>query len=217
VKKSFKTIRTIENKKGKALKIVPPIREDLLTEEFVNTFNEGRLSIKAMSLICPGCGHILKSISMAIFKQNGKYVSRLKCPEDNCNNFIEDASLTLRYFCGYIVPDSNAIFRSMLSNDLKASKLFEDFSVILCPVVRKECDGTNRGKKEFQELRKYHSIGRIKLESPGKIEEIPDNLPNEIRDERIIETCLDYNAILLTADKSMSAFSVGKGVFTISV
>jgi len=58
-------------------------------------------------------------------------------------------------------------------------------------------------------------MGRIRLESVGKGEDIPTNLTNEERDERIINDCIEYNAILLTGDKSMQAFAGGKNVFTI--
>ncbi len=139
----------------------------------------------------------------------------MKCP--NCGNFIRNAGFTLRYYCGYALPDSSAILRNLISNDLSASRFFEDFTILLAPVVRKECDGTPKGKKEFEALWKYNSMGRIRLESIGKVEEIPDNLLNTVRDERIIGTCLEYNAILVTADKSMSAFAGGKNVFTILI
>jgi len=70
-------------------------------------------------------------------------------------------------------------------------------------------------KKEFEELARFNSIGRIRLESIGKIEDLPDNLTRAERDERIIEHCVKYNAILLTGDKSMRAFAGGKNVFAI--
>ena len=69
----------------------------------------------------------------------------------------------------------------------------------------------------FEELYKYNSMGRIRLESPGSVGELPDELPSDVRDEKIIEACLEYNAILLTADKSMCAFAGGKNVFTIFI
>ena len=47
----------------------------------------------------------------------------------------------------------------------------------------------------------------------GKTSHIP--ITNEERDERIINDCIEYNAILLTGDKSMKAFAGGKNVFTI--
>ncbi len=139
----------------------------------------------------------------------------MKCP--CCSKFIKNAGFTLRYYCGYALPDSSVIQRNLLSHDLTASKFFEDFTIVLTPVVRKECDGTPKGKKEFEKLWKYNAIGRIRLESIGKVEEIPDGLSNNVRDEKIIEACLECNAILLTADKSMSAFAGGKNVFTIFI
>ena len=119
---------------------------------------------------------------------------------------------SLQYYCRYVLPDSNAIQRQVISRDPRSSRFFENFTVILSLVVRKECDGIPRGKKEFEELAKFDFIGRIRLESPGKIEDIPKELT---RDERIIEDCIKHNAILVTGDKSMQAFAGGKDVFII--
>ena len=215
IKRSFKNIRALEKKSGERKKIEPPIRENLLSSEFLEEFNKGHLSIRSLSIVCQSCGSILKSAAFATFEENGHKRSELKCP--NCNGFVRDAGLTLRYYCGYALPDSSVILRNLVSNDLNASRFFENFTILLAPVVRKECDGTPKGKRECEELWKYNSIGRIRLESLGKTEEIPDDLTKTIRDERIIETCLEYNAILLTADKSMSAFAGGKNVFTILI
>ncbi|MHA1197715.1 MAG: hypothetical protein ACTSSM_16700, partial [Promethearchaeota archaeon] len=113
------------------------------------------------------------------------------------------------------LPDSNAILRNVITNDLKSSKFFENFTIILSNVVRKECDGTPRGKREFEELSRLHSMGRINLQSIGKIENLPENFSNVRRDEMIIEDCIKYNAILLTGDKSMKTFAVGRNIFTI--
>jgi len=214
VRRSFKTVWKMEGKSGGPIKRIPPIREELLSKDFLEEFNKGSLSIQSLSLVCSSCGAILKSATFATFDKGHK-ISELKCP--NCGQFIENASFTLRYYCNYVIPDSSAIQRNLISNDLAASKFFEDFTVVLTPVVRKECNGTPRGKKEFEELWKYNSMGRIRLESLGKVKEIPDNLPNNVRDEKIVEACLENNAILLTADKSMSAFAGGKNVFTIFI
>jgi len=214
IKKSFKTIQEIEGKGEKQKKIAPPIRKDLLSPDFLEEFNKGRLSIQSLSIACPSCGSTLKSATFAVFEREGRKISELKCPE--CTKFIDNAGFTLRYYCGYVIPDSSAIQSSLLSNDLNASRFFENFTIVLTPVVRKECDGKPRGKKEFEQLSKYNAIGRIKLECVGRVADIPDNITNTIRDEKIIEACLEYNAILLTADKSMSLFAGGKNVFTIS-
>ena len=215
VKRSFKNIRTMERKPGEPKKIEPPIREGLLSREFLEEFNEGHLSIQSLSVVCQSCGSILKSAAFATFEESGRRRTELKCP--NCEKFIRNAGFTLRYYCGYALPDSSVIQRNLISKDLSASRFFEDFTILLASVVRKECDGTPKGKKEFEELWRYNSMGRIRLESLGKIEEIPDDLTKTIRDERIIETCLAYNAMLLTADKSMSAYAGGKNVFTILI
>jgi len=217
IKRSFKTIWQIEGRKIKPRKITPPIKEDLLSREFIEEFSKGHLSIQSLSVVCPCCGSILKNAKFANFNKDGRNISALKCPNPECGKIIEDAGITLRYYCGYVIPDSNAILRNIISNDLAASRFFENFTIILCSVVRKECDGTSRGKKEFEELRRYNAIGRIKLEAIGMVKDLPDNISGTIRDEKIIEDCLKHNAILLTADKSMSTFSIGKNVFTISI
>lgn len=214
VKKSFSVVRKLEGKE-EFKKLIPPINESLLSNEFLAEFNSGHLSIQSLSLVCPWCGEILKSATFATFKEGKRLVSELKCP--NCNRFIRDSGFTLRYYCGYVIPDSSAIQRNLISNDLAASRFFEDFTIILTPVVRKECDKTPRGRKEFKELHRYNSMGRIRLESPGSVSELPTDLPSTARDEEIIKACLEYNAILLTADMSMCAFAGGKNVFTIFI
>ena len=217
IKTSFKTIIEIEGSGRVVKKTVPPINEKLLSPEFLKDFNNGKLSIKSLSLICPHCGSVLKHVKFEIFSRDNRAISEVRCTNKECNNVIENAGFTLRYYCGYVLPDSNAIQRRIISNDLSRSRFFENFTVILSPVVRKESDGTRRGKEEFIKLSMYKSKGRIRLETVGKVEDIPEGLSRTERDERIIEDCLKYNAILLTADKSMLAFAVGKEIFTISV
>lgn len=206
VKKSFKTIWKIEGKTGKPKKVIPPIKEDLLSKDFIEEFNRGNLSVKSLFLVCPHCGAINKAISYAI--------SKAKCP--SCNKFIDDVGITLKYYCSYSVPDSNIIIGGLLSKDLENKKFFEGFTIVIPPVVRKECD-TSGGKREFERLAKFASMGRIKLEEPGKVEDIPKGLSNLERDERIMEYVLEYNAIFITADNQMKAQAVSKDVFTIFV
>ncbi|KUK17721.1 MULTISPECIES: hypothetical protein [Thermococcus] len=214
VKTSFKTIREIEGRIGEPQKETPSLDESILSEQFLNQFNGGNLSIQSLSLVCPYCGEILKHLNYVGYTdKEGKGHTKLRCP--NCKKIIEHAGITLRYYCGYLLPDSSFIRGRILSKDLKSSKVFENFTVILSPVVRKECDGTPGGKNELDALAHFSSIGRIKLETVGNISDIPDGLPNVERDEMIIEDCLKYNAILLTADKSMCGFAIGRGIFVI--
>lgn len=217
IKRSFRPVRKIEGKAGKASKRTPPIKEELLSEEFKNDFNEGKISIQSLSLVCPHCGSISKNYRFANFERDGRQISRMKCANSDCKELINDAGMTLRYYCGYVVPDSNAIQSRMLSNDLEASRFFDNFTVVLPPTVRKECDGTPAGKKEFEKLREFNSKNRINLESPGSVKDVPGDLSTGARDELIIESCLEHNAMLLSNDKSCSTFAVSKDVFTISI
>lgn len=214
VKKSYRTIREIDGKR-EIKKIIPPIKEDLLSKEFLKEFRNGRLSIETLSIICPNCGEANKAVTFAIFEKGDKRISQIKCT--SCKKLIEDAGITLRYYCGYLVPDSSVIRRGLISKDLEGSRTFENFTVILTPVVRRECDKTKSGKRELDRIAKFASIGRIKLEAIGNVREIPENLTSQERDEMLVETALKYNGILLTADNSMKAYSIGRGIFTIFI
>jgi ribonuclease HII len=204
VKRSFKTIWEIEGKTVKPKKIIPPIREELLAGEFIEEFNKGVLSIQSLSIVCPHCGEINKAIAYAI--------SKAKCPA--CNKFIDDVGITLRYYCGYVVPDSNIILGGLLSKDLDNNRFFEDFAIVIPPVVRKECD-TRGGKREFERLARFASMGRIKLEEPDRVEDIPNDLSSIERDERIMNSVLQYNSLFITADNQMKAYAIAKNIFTI--
>jgi|Deesub1362A_J573_1020465.scaffolds.fasta_scaffold04408_3 ribonuclease HII len=211
VKKSFKTIREIEEMSTDPKKEIPPIREELMSREFMEELDKGRLSITSLSIVCPNCGEILKGVTFAITGRD----STIKCPE--CNEFIRDAGMTLRYYCGYLIPDSSIIQRGLISKDLEKSRVFEGFTIVLVPVVRKECDKTKRGKEEFDKLAHFGEIGRIRLEAHGSVRDVPNSLSNVERDEIIVDSAIELNGILLTADKGMRAYAIGRDVFTIFI
>lgn len=215
IKRSFKPIWEMSGKIGKLKKMIPPIKESLLSREFINEFTRGNLSIQSLSVVCPHCGEINNAITFAIF-EDGKGIkkSEIKCLK--CTNTINDAGITLRYYCGYTLPDSSIIRRGLISKDLERSRVFENFTIVIPPVVRKECD-TKGGKNEFKRLAKFASMGRIRLEFPGKVQELEDNLSNITRDEMITDTALKYNAILLTADNQMKSEAIAKSIFTIFI
>lgn len=215
VKKSFRTIQEIEGRREKIKKLAPPIKEELLSKEFIEEFEKGRLSVQSLSINCPFCGNTNKIVTFAIYEKNGKTVSGVKCP--SCQSMIDDLGITLMYYCGYVVPDSSIIIRKLLSKDLEGSKVFENFTVILPAVVRKECDKTKAGKDEFNNLSKFASTGRIKLEYEGKVDDVSDDLSSTVRDEMIVDVAVRYNAIVLTADKSMKACCMAKNIFAISI
>ncbi|MEM2146026.1 MAG: hypothetical protein QW279_11745, partial [Candidatus Jordarchaeaceae archaeon] len=112
-------------------------------------------------------------------------------------------------------PDSSIIRRGLISKDLESSRFFEGFTVILPAVVRKECD-TEAGKRELGRIADFASKGRIRLETIGKIEEIK-TLSSLQRDAIITDIALECDAILITADNSMKAYSVSKNIFTIYI
>ncbi|EQD40900.1 ribonuclease HII/HIII, partial [mine drainage metagenome] len=160
-------------------------------------------------------GSNLKSAGFSLFSETGSRTSQLKCT--SCKEFIIDAGTTLRYYCGYVLPDSSVIQRNLITRDLEVSKFFANYTVILHKVVRKECDGTPKGISEFEGLERFYNMGRIKLIGQGRISEIQEGLSNTVRDELIMDGCIENNAILLSADKSMTAFAVSKGIFTIFI
>ena len=209
VKQSFRTVREIDGKLGKVEKIEPPLREDILPEDFIKEFEAGQFSITTLSIICPFCGERSKAASVTLDGEQtiGRCI--------NCKKPIKDLNFTLRYYCGALLPDSNIIIGGLLGKDLEKSKFFEGFTILLHPIVKKECDTTG-GKKEFERLAKFAAIGRIRLEGipeAGKMEE----LSKLERDEKIKESAFTFNAILITGDKAMKAFAQAKGLFCLHV
>ncbi len=218
IKRSFKTIIEIERKPIIKNKPAPPFNIDLLSKEFIQEFNKGISSISSLSIVCSNCGAILKSVKFNNYlnKQTKERVVGLKC--DACNANIENADFTLRYYVPYILPDTNALSRKILSNDLNGNKFFQDFYIIISDVVFQEIDGTSKGKKELEKLREFANKGRIKLTFLNKHNDV-SGMKGEsyIKDDIIINQCLDNNAIFLTGDKSAATKAVAKKVFTIFI
>lgn len=211
VKRSFKTIREIDGITEEPIKTIPPIDENLLSEEFIKKFESGELNITSLSLLCPYCGTTFKLLKLIPRNQRTTPV----CP--NCDKELENVSLTLQYYCGKIVPDSSAICRGFISKDLEGAKFFENFTFIIHPIVRYETDQHKGGKAEIEKLGKLAAIGRIRLE------EMPDFLNKaEIKesthkDDAILEGARRYNAILLTSDKNMRGIAQTKKLFVIAI
>ena len=211
IRTSYSPVRKVEGLEEEPRKIVPPIKEDLLSKEFKQSFDEGKYDIRALTIICPKCGSVSKAVFLTAGNKENVYV--LRCPM--CKKEIEDLNFTLKYYCGYIVPDSNIINRGILSRDLKRGKLFEDFTILIPSIVRYECD-TKGGKKEFEKIGKFAAIGRVKLKVTGNIDAKKfGNLTSQERDDLIMEVCLKENAILITADNQVKGVSISKNIFTI--
>lgn len=209
VKQSYKTVREIDGRLTEVEKIDPPLREDILSEDFIKEFEVGRYSITTLSIICPSCGERSKAALVTLDEEqtNGRCI--------NCKKPIKDINFTLRYYCGALLPDSNIITGGFLGKDLEKSKFFEGFTILLHPIVKKECD-TRGGKKEFGRLAEFASIGRIRLEEIPKAGGLEELIRLE-RDEKIIEDALKYNAILITGDKTMKVSAQAKDLFCLHV
>lgn len=204
VKKSFKTIREIEGIKLKPRKLIPPINEQLVSAEFREKFESGKLEIETLSIVCP-CGAVSKAVKLVL--KEGKTTPI--CIQ--CGNELRDVPLTLRYYCGRILPDTSVIRGGFISKDLEGVKFLEDFTFLLHPITRIESD-TRGGKRELERLGHFSAIGRIRLEEIRSIFEQRE-LNNISRDESILQDAKEQNAIILTADKGMKGAAQSKGLF----
>lgn len=209
VKQSFKTIAEIEGRKTLKKIRVPPLNEDIISEEFREKFYNGKLEITSLHVICPKCGEIIHSIKL-IFKDE---LTTAICI--NCFNELKRINDTLKYFCGRILPDSSVIRNGFLSKDLEKKKFFENFTILIHPIVKKETD-TRGGKKEWENLGHFHSMGRIRLE---EIIKTPSIYPEESteRDNLIQQSAVENNAILITGDNQMKGLAQAKNLFVIEI
>src|SRR6266704_630634 len=207
VKCSFRTVRELDGV-PEPTKDRPPVRDDILSDEFRREFMQGIFSVTSLSIVCPSCG--VRSKAVLITHQDEATVGR--CPD--CKKPIPGLNLALRYYCGFILPDSNIIVGGLLSKDLAHSKFFEGFTILFDPVVKREID-TRGGRSELEKIARYAAIGRVKLQDVESGSEPAGTTLG--RDEQIKDDALRYNAILMTADNAMKAFGQSKGLFCLYV
>lgn len=207
VKCSFRTVQEIEGRTAAVKKESPPINDHLISKDFRERFEKGELNVATLSVVCPSCGVVAKS---------AKLISRVGATTAicvGCKRDLPNLAITLRYYCGRILPDSNIITGGSLSKDLQSSKFFENFSILLDPVVRKETD-TPGGKKELERLGHFASVGRIRLEETASLLDAAA-LDSISRDEAIQRAALQHNSILVTADNGMKGSAQAKGLFVL--
>lgn len=211
IKRSYKTIMELDGIKEKPKKQNPPINENLLSENFRKEFDEGKLNIGALSIVCPKCGEISKEVGLIPWQNKETQARCIMCNEE-----IKNLDFTLRYYCGRIVPDSNSI--GFLCNDLNGKRFFENFTIILPAVIRYECERSNPSRKAIKELGEFASISRIRLENKGSTLDLDfSKLDNTQRDEIITNDTLECNAILLTGDRRLKTFAHGKNLFVLGI
>lgn len=209
VKRSFKNIREIDGIAQEPKKYPPPINEKLLSKEFRDKFESGELNISTLSVVCP-CGAVSKSIKLT--PQNNQTTPICIA----CGKEMANVGLTLRYYCGRVLPDTSAIARGVISKDLEGRRFFENFTFLLHPVTRFESDQHSGSKKELERLGHFSSICRIRLLQTNLI---PDasKLSNLERDEYILKGALENNAIIITADNGMKGAAQAKGLFVMEL
>lgn len=182
-----------------------------MSDDFKKQLDSGRLNIRALSVVCPLCG----ATSKAVLFTSGEKGFTARCP--SCRDCIENLNFTLRYYCGFIVPDSNIVIKGLLGKDLGESRFLEDFTIVIPAVIRYECD-TKGGRREFQRLGEFASISRIKLKEVGEFDPSKfDKMTTQERDDLIMKACIEENAILLSADNQVKGLAVARHIFSIFV
>ena len=193
----------------------PPLDTSLLAPDFLEAFEQGKLDIRSLSVVCPHCGTVAKQV-LIIF--DGEDSSSLRCSE--CRKEIALLANTLRYYCGHAVVDTNAIYKQVVSRDLKRSKgrHFRDFFIHVPYVVKHEVGN----KKELDELSRFSQIRRIRFklggpdELPPELRKRLDTLSSDERDELILDYCEKLNALVITADKGMKGRALTRGIFCVA-
>lgn len=207
VKRSFQPVRRLDGLADSAKKHAPPIRDDILSPQFIEEFEQGRLSITALSVVCPACGAVSRGALLT--EGTSGWVGRCL----SCKEVIPDLAFTLRYYCGYVVLDTNAV--GVLRKDLEGHRrLFEGWTVVITSVVQSELDA-KIGKQQLGRIAEFSAMGRITLDAAGG--SVLDDLTSIQRDELIVRAALEKNAILLTGDQNMRAAAQSRGLFTLFV
>jgi ribonuclease HII len=211
VKRSFRTVREL-NGRGPVKKKSPPIREYLLSGEFFEEFDRGRISVRNLSVICPSCGTTSR-MALVTLESEGQTLGRCH----KCRNVIPDLGFTLRYYCGFVLPDTNIIIRGLMSRDLShksdEKRFFDGFTVVLSGVVRRECDASRGARTELGRLAQQAQRYVINLKEVGKGAWADTNFE---RDEIIVQHAIESNAILITDDGNMQAKAADQNVFTLT-
>jgi ribonuclease HII/rRNA-processing protein FCF1 len=207
IRRSFKTIYQLDGTTPPR-KREPPIRADLLSADFREEFEEGRLSITSLQVVCPSCGDVSRA-ALVTLDQRGRTVPRCI----GCKSVLPpDLGFTLRFYCGFVVPDANIIRRGLLAKDLSGTRFFDGFTVLVPEVVRIECDNRG-GKAELARLSEFAAKSRIALDHVG---EHTEELTSLERDDLVLEAAVERNAILITGDGNLRATAQARQIFTLS-
>lgn len=206
VKTSFKTVRELEGKEGKATETSPPIRHELLSPDARERLAEGQLSTASLSLVCPECGATLTAAKLTPEPARGLLGRCL-----SCTKVITELDTTLRYYSGVALLDASVIIAGSISKDLERQGFFDGFALLLHPTVAAETD-TEGGRAELTKLANYAAMGRVDWHALRRT----STPPEDRHDEAIMETAKQLNAILVTRDGGMYGNAVARGIFCLT-
>jgi ribonuclease HII len=196
IKKSFKTITILENKTNQGKKNNPEIKNELLPTEFVHAFKKHQSFLELLQIKCVHCNEYQKVL---IYDYQ-----HITC--ESCLKTIGDLHLTLRYYCGTILIDSEMVEQQALIKDLKRNAFFENYKVFI-PRPDSQNQRTNF-HNGLNELKRLELMGRLDLEYFNLDQKQDSNL-------NLIEKATTSNAIIVTSNLELKNVAKEKNLFTL--
>ena len=188
IKKSFKTVKELEEKQGikadypdKIKKRFPNLRNDLLHPNFVQHFYERNSKLNLSAVKCGSCNKIQHTILFDL--------KQITC--QSCSKPMDDLKLTLRFYCGSLIVDPGILKQKTVAKDLVSNAFFENYRVIIpWTPSSKQDPQLIEGDKE---LKRNESLGRLDLEY-FKVNNGSGSL-----NLQIIKRAIDSNSIVITS------------------
>jgi ribonuclease HII len=196
IKKSFKTITVLNNKTNQEKKNIPELKKEILPTKFIQIFKRKQSLIDLFSIRCSHCNQYQKVI---IYDYQ-----QMIC--ESCSKFIGDLQLTLRYYCGSILIDSEIVEQQALITDFKKNAFFENYTIFV-PLSDSMNQNTNFSIG-LNELKKLELMGRLDLEYFNLDQKHNYNFG-------LIEKATDSNSIICTSNLDIKNLAQAKKVFTI--
>lgn len=197
IKKSFKTITELENQTIKEKKLIPELKTDLISPEFIHSFDKNEL-MNSISVRCPECKQYQFTL---IYDHN-----QLFC--DSCSKPIEDIQLTLRYYSGSILIDQQIVAQQILIKDLEMNSFFENFTIFV--PLNESLKQNSEFRNGLIELKKLEQLGRLDL----KYFEINGTTKSDVFPV-FVKKGSESNSIILTSNDELKEWAKKSKTFTI--
>ncbi len=176
----------------------PIVDTKLLPDDFLMMFGSGKPSIEKLAVKCPYCWELNKSIFIDIVEEDGKKKVVGKCIE--CGKIVPNLGYTLRYYTGYLMPDTRILAREDLCREVLISEFFYGFTILINPIAEYQAKKSEKVRKGIETLWKYGRTMGIKIRaiksdvSRSEIERMSESEQNKM----IIEWAKKNNAIVIT-------------------